>query len=168
MVLINLKDLQIIKILAENPLNKSINILAKFKNRDGHAILLINKPPFSKDLIQELISEETSAQVQLENDIYSQYILTPKTELNQLQSTLIYPATEKHIDKYSRHALYIIHETPEDYRNITLPYIEDNAFSAQVNVEYVTSSITSFNISLIKQVFYIALPIGIAVMKFQF
>ena len=146
MALTNLKDLKMIRILAENPSNKSINILAKFENRDGHAILLMNKPPFSKDLIQELISEQTSAQVQLENDIYSQYILTPKAELNLLKSTLIYPATEKHIEKYSQHEVYIVHETPKDYKNITLPYIKENAFSAQVNTNMTT---LSCNISLI-------------------
>ncbi|EDV29254.1 m7GpppX diphosphatase [Trichoplax sp. H2] len=131
MPLVNLKDIQISRILAENPASKSINILAKFKDRDGDVILLISKPPFTKDLMQNIISEDTLAQVQLENDIYSQYSLTPKAELNLLKSTVIYPATEKHINKYSDHQFYLLQETPNDYRNITLPFIEKNAFSAQ-------------------------------------
>jgi m7GpppX diphosphatase len=50
-----------------------------------------------------------------------------------IKATLIYPATQKHIDKYSQHEPYIINETAEDYKTITLPHIESKAFSIQVN-----------------------------------
>lgn len=42
---------------------------------------------------------------------------------------MIYPATEKHIEKYSICQKYIINETPDLYESITLPYITSSQFS---------------------------------------
>ena len=49
-----------------------------------------------------------------------------------LKTTLIYPATERHITKYCSQEAYLVSETPGDYANITLPYIEGEKFSIQV------------------------------------
>ena len=48
-----------------------------------------------------------------------------------LKSTLIYPASEKHIEKYRRQESHLIRETAEDYEHITRPYIESTQFSTQ-------------------------------------
>ena len=61
-----------------------------------------------------------------------------------IKSTLIYPATEKHIAKYSQQEVFLMRETAEDYRAITLPYIESSQFSTQVR------KLCSFGLSLIK------------------
>ncbi len=45
---------------------------------------------------------------------------------------MVYPATQKHIDKYSAQQFHLIEETADDYRNITLPYLESEQFSIQV------------------------------------
>ena len=47
---------------------------------------------------------------------------------------MVYPATQKHIEKYSAQEMFIIEETPEDYQNITLPYLESEQFSIQVRI----------------------------------
>ena len=49
-----------------------------------------------------------------------------------MKTSLVYPATQKHIDKYSAQEMFIAEETPEDYKNITLPFIEFEQFSIQV------------------------------------
>ena len=49
-----------------------------------------------------------------------------------VKTTLIYPATDKHIAKYSAQEMYVIEETPEDYEKITLPFIEKSHFSIEV------------------------------------
>lgn len=41
-----------------------------------------------------------------------------------MKISIIYPATEKHILKYSELKFQIIQETPEIYQNVVLPYIE--------------------------------------------
>ena len=61
-----------------------------------------------------------------------------------IKSTLIYPATETHIAKYSQQEVFLVRETAEDYRAITLPYIESSQFSTQVR------KLCSFGLSLIK------------------
>lgn len=44
---------------------------------------------------------------------------------------MVYPATEKHIEKYSICQKYVIRETPELYKHITLPYLESSQFSLE-------------------------------------
>jgi m7GpppX diphosphatase len=41
----------------------------------------------------------------------------------------IYPATQKHIEKYSSQEFFLVEETQEIYEQITLPYIRSEQFS---------------------------------------
>lgn len=52
--------------------------------------------------------------------------------LTALKTTIIYPATQKHIKKYSIEKLHIFQESPACYASITLPYIEQDSFSLEV------------------------------------
>lgn len=49
---------------------------------------------------------------------------------------MVYPATEKHIKKYQRQESFLVEETGKDYREITLPFIEENKFSLDVGVNF--------------------------------
>ena len=51
-----------------------------------------------------------------------------------MKTSLVYPAAQEHIDKYSAQEMFIAKETPEDYKNITLPFIESEQFSIQVGL----------------------------------
>ena len=82
-----------------------------------------------------MLSRETSLTREFNNDIYSQYLCHPPTSLNTLKSTVIYPATAKHLEKYSAQDVHFIYETPSDYETITLPFIEGQSFSIQVCLE---------------------------------
>ncbi|VDO14080.1 unnamed protein product, partial [Brugia timori] len=46
-----------------------------------------------------------------------------------IKTTLINPCTEKHIAKYRDQKRYVIYETPDDYKTITLPYLEEQQFT---------------------------------------
>ncbi|XP_061396980.1 m7GpppX diphosphatase [Musca vetustissima] len=65
------------------------------------------------------------------NNVYGSYQCTPPAELNGVKATVVYPATEKHIEKYSICQKYLINETPEYYKDITLPYITSSQFSLE-------------------------------------
>jgi m7GpppX diphosphatase len=52
-----------------------------------------------------------------------------------IKTTVIYPATEKHIRKYEAQNIHLIEETPELYKCVTLPYLEKERFSLKVNIE---------------------------------
>lgn len=51
-----------------------------------------------------------------------------------IKTTMICPATEKHVKKYLRQEMFLIEETEEDYQSITLPYITSQSFSVQVGL----------------------------------
>lgn len=53
-------------------------------------------------------------------------------DLIGLHATVIYPATQSHIDKYKKQELYVIDETYELYEQVTLPHIESKSFSLEV------------------------------------
>lgn len=56
----------------------------------------------------------------------------------EIKTTVVYPATEKHLQKYLRQEVHLIRETWEDYKNITLPFIQSQSFSIQVWVPLLT------------------------------
>ena len=47
---------------------------------------------------------------------------------------MICPATEKHVEKYREQEIFVVKETAEDYKNITLPVIESSQFGMQVTL----------------------------------
>jgi hypothetical protein len=49
-----------------------------------------------------------------------------------VKTTLIYPATPTHIEKYRFHERFVLRETRHDYETITLPYIQEHQPSLQV------------------------------------
>lgn len=49
-----------------------------------------------------------------------------------IKTTLIYPATQEQIAKYSDQELYIVKESAEIYKKVTLPYIKKMATRVQV------------------------------------
>ena len=56
--------------------------------------------------------------------------------VSDLKVTIIYPATEKHITKFSAQDIFIFEESPEAYKNITLPHIEKEQFSLDVSFNF--------------------------------
>lgn len=51
----------------------------------------------------------------------------------EIKITVIYPATEKHIDKYSIRDKHLVLETPILYENVTEPYLKSTQFSLDVS-----------------------------------
>lgn len=49
----------------------------------------------------------------------------------EIKATVIYPATPKHIEKYSRQEALYVRETPELYREKVEPFLRENCFSTQ-------------------------------------
>ncbi|XP_068515668.1 m7GpppX diphosphatase isoform X2 [Anas acuta] len=98
---------------------------------DTDAVLILEKTPFQEEKIEELLRKHTKLELQMANDIYSTYRLYPPPELSEIKTTVVYPATEKHLQKYLRQEVHLIRESWEDYKNITLPFIQSQSFSIQ-------------------------------------
>lgn len=50
-----------------------------------------------------------------------------------VKATVVYPATDKHIEKYSICQKFVINETPDLYEDVTLPYITSSQLSLEVS-----------------------------------
>ncbi|XP_064633045.1 m7GpppX diphosphatase-like [Lineus longissimus] len=122
---------QVTNVLNDKPNEKVVFLHGRFKGSDEDAVVILEKTAFNKGSLGDVLSEDTRLNQTLHNDIYSTYEGFPKPELNAIKTTVIYPATQKHIDKYSQHEPYMVNETAEDYRTITRPHIESKAFSIQ-------------------------------------
>ncbi|XP_072252310.1 m7GpppX diphosphatase [Leuresthes tenuis] len=97
---------------------------------DQDAVVVLEKTPFREETLTELLRGST-LKLEMKNDIYSSYRLQAPPHLNEIKTTVVYPATEKHVKKHQRQESFLVEETGEDYRSITLPYIEKQSLSLQ-------------------------------------
>ncbi|KAM6312667.1 m7GpppX diphosphatase [Podargus strigoides] len=95
------------------------------------AVVILEKTPFQEEKVSDLLQRHTKLELQMRNDIYSTYHLYPPPELSEIKTTVVYPATEKHLQKYLRQEVHLVRETWEDYTNITLPFLQAQSFSIQ-------------------------------------
>ncbi|KAM3922129.1 m7GpppX diphosphatase [Leptodactylus fuscus] len=129
-----LSGFQLKSILRESARDKTIFLHGQVSDEGQSAedaVIILERAPFQADTVSQLLGNNPELKLQLKNDIYSVYHLNPPPQLNEVKTTIIRPATEKHIKKYLRQELYLIQETGEDYKNITLPFIESQSFSIQ-------------------------------------
>uniref|UniRef100_A0A9L0RGM4 m7GpppX diphosphatase n=1 Tax=Equus caballus TaxID=9796 RepID=A0A9L0RGM4_HORSE len=99
---------------------------------DGEdAVVILEKTPFQVEQVAQLLNGSPELQLQFSNDIYSTYHLFPPRQLSDVKTTVVYPATEKHLQKYLRQDLRLVRETGGDYKNITLPHLESQSLSIQ-------------------------------------
>ena len=83
-------------------------------------------------MIDKILSSDAEMELQFNNDIYSQFLCKFPEEINLVKNTLIYPAAEKHLNKYSAQGIYLVTETPDIYQKVTLPFIQEQAVHLQV------------------------------------
>ncbi|XP_053126245.1 m7GpppX diphosphatase isoform X2 [Hemicordylus capensis] len=134
-----LSEVSLRRVLRESARDKTIFLHGQVNSASGDgtdAVVILEKTPFQEENISELLKEYTKLQLQMSNDIYSTYHLYVPPELNEIKTTVVYPATEKHLQKYLRQEVYLIRETGEDYKNITLPFIQSQSFSIQLDDLY--------------------------------
>ena len=132
-------------ILDQDPKHKLANLLGEFTttNSDGtesfeQAILIVEKTHFSERFYEHLSIPANSSVIfdvlsdLGQNDIYTWLVAwtgrpqnNPVTDCDaDVKITLIRPATQTHIDKYSAQRKVMVYETPEMYREKVLPWIE--------------------------------------------
>ncbi|KAM4885775.1 m7GpppX diphosphatase isoform 2-T2 [Sylvia borin] len=136
---ITLSDLRVRRVLRESARDKIVFLHAERIGLSGEgtdAVVILEKTPFQEEKIPDLLKKPMNAELQMHNDIYCTFYLSPPPELSEIKATVVYPATEKHIQKYLRQEVHLIRETWEDYKNITLPFIQSQSFSIQLEDLY--------------------------------
>uniref|UniRef100_A0A8C2J666 m7GpppX diphosphatase n=1 Tax=Cyprinus carpio TaxID=7962 RepID=A0A8C2J666_CYPCA len=121
-------DFEISRILRDCAREKNIFIHGKVKDQD--AVVILEKTPIRQDTLSELL-KSSQLKLEMKNDVYSTYQLQAPAHLNEIKTTVVCPATEKHVKKYLHQEVFLLEESGEDYRNLTLPYISSQSFSVQ-------------------------------------
>ncbi|KRT78156.1 hypothetical protein AMK59_7772 [Oryctes borbonicus] len=133
----NIKDLstfKVEKILNNNTKSKIVCLQGTFSNADGAGLVILEKTAFEEDNLKcnsKYFTSSSYLKKIFHNDIYGNYEYFPVLELNSIKTTVIHPATEKHIEKYCVQNPYIVDETPDVYQSIVLPYIIKEQFDLQ-------------------------------------
>ncbi|KAG9263126.1 m7GpppX diphosphatase [Astyanax mexicanus] len=116
------------RVLRDSAREKTLFVHGKID--DQEAIVILEKTPIRQDTVDEMLKTST-LKLEMKNDIYSTYQLQAPAHLNEIKTTVICPATEKHVKKYLRQETFLIEESGDDYTAITLPYISSQSFSVQ-------------------------------------
>lgn len=120
-------------VLATDTRTKTVTVCGTFAgNTTDQAVIVAEKQPLTPECFERLFSSTTTLKCNLQNDIYGQFEAEAGEGLGAVKLTTVYPATSRHVQKYSEQKLYLIQETPEDYNNITRPFIESQALRKQV------------------------------------
>lgn len=130
-----MSQFEFVRILNENSSSKLIvleakHIEAKEDETNSKAVVIFEKPHFSLDESKGLLTVNDHS-LQFHNDVFRKFSLYPGKPLNTVQGTLIYPATDAQISKYTFQEQFIVDESYEDWVNLTEPYIKKSAFNYQ-------------------------------------
>ncbi|CAG8677810.1 24393_t:CDS:2 [Gigaspora rosea] len=125
-----LREFKLTRVLNEDSRTKSTTLLGTIRtsqtNKSNQAILLFEKLPFESSehkILSAQIDQLTSSE---KNDIYYWYkgIFHKDKKWPDFKATLIWPATETLISKYSLQQRYMVRETPQIYEMFVAPFIK--------------------------------------------
>ncbi|EIW80742.1 HIT-like protein [Coniophora puteana RWD-64-598 SS2] len=138
-----LKHFQFVRVLDENPATHYIALEGTLPDPANQidrlsAVLRIEKTAFPADFAESLSVSPTKVEDGAEggalsalkviekNDIYSWYRgwLAHRESAPDIKLSLIFPATEVHIRKYTKQNVLMVHETPALYLSVVKPYID--------------------------------------------
>lgn len=141
-----LSQFELVRILSNNSTHKSVALLGHFRDlsRENQAIVTLEKTAFTEGQLQTSTTKKsesdssssfftTKSQLRTEfiNDVYGNFLCLADPEINQLKVTIIYPASEKHIVKFSAQPKHLLEETAQDYQTVTLPHLEREQLSLE-------------------------------------
>ncbi|KAG1439762.1 hypothetical protein G6F56_012181 [Rhizopus delemar] len=106
--------------LNNDPRNKLVYLLGKVD--EENCILSFEKTEFESKELSSLNKNLTKLTNEVENNIYRWAL--GQISVSELRVKVIYPATDLHIAKYEAQTRILLKETPEDYQQLTLPYIQ--------------------------------------------
>lgn len=128
---------QVKRILKESPESRSIVVEGSFSGDDSAAsvssIVILEKTHFTEKEVNGILTKSTALQCLFNNDVYYNFLCHPPIQLNEVKATLIHPASEKHIEKFSTRKSFLIEETALIYQSVTLLHIRESKFDLQVS-----------------------------------
>lgn len=119
------------EVLKEDPVRKTLALKANVDGSTDPAVIFLEKSAFTEKCGKEILDSKTTLKQTFHNDIYGSYTGFPKQELNGVKVTIIHPATEKHIRKFSAKESVIVNETPQMYKDVLLEHLKESSFNVQ-------------------------------------
>ncbi|KAK3928759.1 m7GpppX diphosphatase [Frankliniella fusca] len=132
----DLKDLASFKserILNCDSRHKTIVALGSLGASEDRCLVILEKKAFEAESFDKLCTAETTLDKVFRNDVYGNYDCALASDLNAVKATVIYPASEKHIQKYEIQTIHIVNESPELYSSVIQPFLEKE----QLNLQWV-------------------------------
>lgn len=131
MILSSFKDFEMVRVLNNSEDHKSVAVEGRLAGKEGRVVVMLQKEPFNSDKLQHIFSDQTKLKLIFQNDVYYNKLAMLPPELNEIKTTVIYPAEDKHIKRWEAQPSTFINETPQMYNDITKPYIESQSLSNQ-------------------------------------
>lgn len=103
----SLSGFKVDKILKEDAQARMLALQGRFSGSDDVAVVVLKQKAFDKAKAQDLLDGSSAAQ-DFNNDIYTTYALTVAPAHCQVTCDVIYPATAKHIQKYSMQQYHVV------------------------------------------------------------
>ncbi|KAF8776784.1 m7GpppX diphosphatase-like [Argiope bruennichi] len=131
----SLEGFQLSEVLSENSYSKSVFLEGRFDKAADKAIILLEKLPIHHDSVEKLLNNADLA-LNLKSNSISEpnvvdYACYPPVCQGDIKATVIYPATNKHAEKYKYQSSVVVNETAEIYKSVVLPHLEAQKFSIQ-------------------------------------
>ena len=130
---VSLSQIKFRRALNTVPMKKMIVFEGEYQ--DSPVVVILEKTSISEEDVKRILDDDDDDEEpkslldrDFVNDIYGKYKLHPSPELNLINTTIIHPATEKHIEKYLPQKLHLISESYSDYVQITLPFVTRSQF----------------------------------------
>lgn len=125
-VLTDLSTYSISQLLGQSDDGRTVFTLGEIKDKDGQAIVLFESSSIDLDKVKQLLDPKSKLALKMNNDIFSIFAVEAPPGVNTLKTTIMYPATDKLINKFTQKPSYFVTETPKTYEEITKPYILDH------------------------------------------
>ncbi|VVC32478.1 HIT-like domain,Scavenger mRNA decapping enzyme, N-terminal,Scavenger mRNA decapping enzyme DcpS/DCS2 [Cinara cedri] len=129
----NLDKFNLKQILMNDTQRKIIAVEGNFNGSQEPAVIVMEKYAFDEAFVLNICNVNTKLTKNIENDVYKSFSCVPpyNDKISSNKIDIIYPATAKHILKFTSQPIYLVQETEEIYQTITLPHILENSFSLQ-------------------------------------
>lgn len=131
--LTDLASFQTQRILSCESRNKTLVALGSLGATDDRCLLILEKKPFEAETFDKLCTASTTFKKVFRNDVYGNYECTLASDVNAVKATVIYPASDKHIQKFETQTIHIVEETPALYTSVIQPFLEKE----QLNLQWV-------------------------------
>lgn len=124
---IEFNKLKISHVIDDSITSKTITFQGTYNGET--AVIRLEKTLFDEVAMKKALGDgKTSSTLDFANDVYSSYLLNPPEDsgsLNGIRATVVCPANETVLAKYSKADMIFFSETPDTYSKVVDPFIEN-------------------------------------------